>query len=168
MAEAYPYEMRDRAEELYVEQGLTYEQAADELGVAVNTLKRWGQEYGWTERKKEYLEAKRTLKENLRILRQNMMSKAAANLDPQDVYAVIRLEKLAYDRVKKEGGDAAPDIDRPKLFLEDLEFVAEVLREVDPEGLKILARNFEEIVQRFKMKHDPAAPKGYAVARSRD
>lgn len=153
MAEAYPYEMRDRAEELYVEQGLTYEQAAEELVVAVNTLKGWGKEYGWTERKKEYLEAKRTLKENLRILRQNMMSKAAANLDPQDVYAVIRLEKLALDRGRRtEDGGQRADVDRPKVFLEDLEFVAEVLREVDPEGLKILARNFETIVDRFKVQ----------------
>jgi len=151
MAEAYPYEYRDRAEEMYVESGLTYEQVAAALGVAVNTVKNWGAEYSWTERKKEFFEAKRSLKENLRKLRQEMMKKAVANTYPQNVYAVIRLEKLALDMGRKaEDKGPAAEVDRPKVFLEDMEFVAGVLKEIDPEGLKVFARNFETIVEKFK------------------
>lgn len=57
----------------------------------------------------------------------------------------------AVERARAEAAKPGdPDIDRPKIFLEDMEFVAEVLEEIDPEGLKILARNFDEIVRRFK------------------
>lgn len=153
MVEAYSYELRDEAEELYVEQGLTYEEVSKRLDIAIGTLKRWGGEYAWTDRRKEFLEAKRTLKQNLRILRQNMMQKARNNLDPQDIYAVIRLERLAQEKEKK-ANQVQPDMDRPRIFLEDLEFVAETLKEIDPEGLKVLARNFEEIVKRFKVKNE--------------
>ncbi|MDF1592602.1 MAG: DUF1804 family protein [Desulfobacterales bacterium] len=49
------------------------------------------------------------------------------------------------------------NIDRPKLFLEHLEFMAEVLKETDPEGLKVLAKNFDFIVVKFKGKYAQAA-----------
>ena len=45
------------------------------------------------------------------------------------------------------GGD---DADKPKAFLESLQFIAESLKEIDPEGLKVLAGNFDAITARFK------------------
>lgn len=42
------------------------------------------------------------------------------------------------------------DIDRPAIFLQTLEWMAGQLREIDPEGLKVLARNFDQLVIRFK------------------
>lgn len=154
----YSFEIRDEAEELYIEQGLTHEEVTEKTGVPVPTIKIWSTKGGWKERRKEYLEAKRTLRQNMARLRQNMVEKAAGNLDPQSIYAVARLEKLALQREKKPEGQA-PDIDRPKVFLEDMEFVAETLKEIDPEGLKIFARNFETIVDRFKEKHNQDADK---------
>ena len=73
----YSLEIRDKAEELYVEQGLTYEEVAEKVKVASNTVKVWGAQGNWKERRKEHLEARRTLKQNLRKLRQAMMAKAA-------------------------------------------------------------------------------------------
>ena len=152
----HSFEMRQMAEELYVEEGLTYEEVSRQLEIGVNTVKTWGADGKWTDRRKEYLEARRTLKENLAKLRQAMIEKATNNLDPQDVYAVIRLEKLARERRQKQE-EQGPDIDRPRVFLENLEFVVDVLKELDPEGLKVLARNFDTIIHRFKEANEKAA-----------
>lgn len=45
-----------------------------------------------------------------------------------------------------------PMLDRPGCFLEDLQFIIETIRELDPEGLKIVARNFDLLVARGKEK----------------
>jgi len=63
---------------------------------------------------------------------------------------------MAARQGKKE--EKTVQIDRPALFLEFLEFIAATLREIDPAGLKILARkdNFEKIIERFKEQHAQA------------
>jgi len=154
----YSPELRQEAEDLCVEDGLTYEEAGAKTGVPVKTLKRWGIEGRWQELRGEYRQVQRDLKRNLRKLRLNLMKKMADSetLDPQAFFALIRLENLALQRERK-AEDRIPDIDRPKLFLEGLEFIAETLREIDPEGLKILSRDFEIIINRFKERHEKAA-----------
>ena len=66
------------------------------------------------------------------------------------------METLAAKRETK-GEAAAISVDRPALFMEDLEFIVGTLKETDPEGLKILARNFDGIVDRFKERHAKAS-----------
>lgn len=146
----YPYEVRCQAEDLYVDDGFTYEEVAERLGVALNTIKNWAKKGAWRERRENKFEARRTYREKMSKLRQAMMDKVLEDMDPQNVYALIRLERLALDKEKKPDGGGSPEIDRPKAFLEDMEFIATVLQEVDPAGMKIFARNFEIIVQRFK------------------
>ncbi len=145
--------LRDRAEELYVEVGLTYAELAEQLDAGISTLKSWGRKGHWRRKKGEFREAQRALRQNLQKLRSGMVQKALGSMEPQDVFAALRLEKMARDTAKKDA-TAAPEIDRPRLFLEALEFTAGVLRERDPEGLKVFARNFEEIVRQFKKKAD--------------
>jgi len=157
MGQEHDLQIRYEAEELYVDQRLTYEQIAERMpDVSLSTLKRWGKDGQWRTMREERLEARRTLSHNLFELRQAMMEKAVGSKEAQDIYAVIRLEKLAQERSRKND-DKAPEIDRPKLFLEDLEFVAEVLKEVDPDGLKAFAKNFDVIIQRFKERDAQAA-----------
>jgi len=157
MAREHDLEIRFQAEELFVEQRLTHEDIAERLDIGLSTVKRWSVDGNWKALREEYFERRRMLKTNLAKLRENMMERAASNLDPQDVYAVIRLEKLARERESKGQENTAPDVDRPKIFLEDMEFVAGVLKDVDPQGLKVLARNFDVIVQRFKEQHAETA-----------
>uniref|UniRef100_A0A6M3IT31 Uncharacterized protein n=1 Tax=viral metagenome TaxID=1070528 RepID=A0A6M3IT31_9ZZZZ len=88
MAEAYSYEIRDTAEEMYVEQGLTYEQIVEALKVGRNTLLKWGAEREWKSRREEYCDANGTLRASLVKLRQKMIMKAIKSTEPQDVYAV--------------------------------------------------------------------------------
>ena len=52
---------------------------------------------------------------------------------------------------------AEVEIDRPKLFLENLEWIARILKDTDPEGLKVLARNFDHLIIAFKAEYAKAA-----------
>ena len=79
----------------------------------------------------------------------------AGQVDNQAVYAYSNILKTIVDLRPKEQNTA--DIDRPKLFLEDIEFIAGVLKELDPEGLKVFGRNFDVIVARFKEDHEKTA-----------
>ncbi|MBA3027452.1 MAG: hypothetical protein FP814_09745 [Desulfobacterium sp.] len=95
MGKEIPLEIRFRAEELYVVDGLTYEQVAEATGVSDSQLKRWGAESGWGERKREYRESLSSIRRDTVILRQRLIEKALNSLDPQSVYAVARLEAVA-------------------------------------------------------------------------
>ena len=145
MGGAIPFEIRERAEELYIIDGLTLEQVAAETGVSIASLKKWSSDDGWTERKKEYHNTLHEIRQNTVKLKKQMTEHALNTLDPQVIHAwkAIKLEE-------KKPGDRKADIDRPKIFLEDLQFVAETLKEIDPEGLKVLSRTFDVIVKRFK------------------
>lgn len=77
-------------------------------------------------------------------------------IDNQAVYAYSNLLKKIVDIRPRDDGSAI-DIDRPKLFLEDMEFIARTLKEIDPEGLKVLGRSIDIIVARFKESHAKAA-----------
>jgi len=153
MAREHDLEIRFQAEEMYVEQRLTHEDIADRLDIGLSTVKRWSVDGNWKALREEYFERRRMLKTNLAKLRENMMERAANNLDPQDVYAVIRLEKLARERESRGQESTAPDVDLPKVFLENLEWIARTLQEIDPEGFKILARNFDQLTVKFKAEY---------------
>jgi len=159
MAEAYDFETRDRAGDAYIKGGMTYEQISAEMGISRNTLIGWGQRYEWKKKREEFRASvmeEKAESEKIRKLRKDMIAKACDSLDPQNIYAVVRLEKLIQeiDRKKAQDEDSkAPDIDRPRIFLEDVEFIAGVLKEIDPEGLKVLSRSIDTIIERFKEAH---------------
>jgi hypothetical protein len=151
MAREHDLEIRFRAEELFVEDRLTLEEISEKLDIGLGTVKRWSVESNWKILREEHFERRRMLKQNLAKLRENMMERAANNLDPQDVYAVIRLEKLAKERETGETGKQENrEVDLPKIFLENLEWIARALKDTDPEGLKVLARNFDYLTDKFK------------------
>lgn len=152
---AHDQEIREQAEELFVLDGMTLEQVAREVDVPERTVSNWSAEDGWVEKRMEYRKSISAIKRNTVTLRKNLIAKALQSLDPQDIYAATRLEAMA-SRRQKDVGPAA-EIDRPKLFLENVEFIIETLKDIDPEGLKILARSFEIIVERFKERHEKAA-----------
>jgi hypothetical protein len=181
VAKEISWEIREQAEELYIVDGKTFDEVAELTGVSVAQLKRWGagrdggqrsevgdqeeqrdggqrSEVGipsWSERKKEYRQQFADIHRDTTKLRQKLLRQALNTLDPQQVYAAVRLEMMAARKDKKE--EKTVQADRPKLFLEDMEFVAKTLKEIDPEGLKIFARNFDVIIQRFKEQNAEAA-----------
>lgn len=148
----------DQAEDLYVVDGLTLEQVSTRLPekVSITTLSRWKQDGEWDERRQEWAKAQVEIKRDSLKLRQKLVARALAIMEglpgPQELYAASAIANRL-GRAEGQGataGGAEPEIDRPALFLEDLKFVAKILKETDPEGLKVVARNFEAIVARFK------------------
>lgn len=166
MAKAISWEIREQAEELYVVEGKTFEEVAELTGVSVGQLKRWGSGGpdpcdpekkipSWGERKKEYQTAFANIRRDTVLLRKKMVKQALNSLDPQDLYAYVRLETMAVR--KKKTDEKTVEIDRPALFLEDMEFVAKTLNEIDPEGLRVFAGNFDAIIAKFKEQHAETA-----------
>jgi len=155
MASEIPWELREEAEDLYSIEGLTYDDVAGKTGIAVQTLKKWGGAEGWQERKREYRESLKSIRTNMTRLRQRLAAQAATSLDPQDIYALVRLQNAAAKDGRKT--ETAGTADRPRIFLENLEFVAGVLKDRDPEGLKILGKNFDLLIAEFKRNHEAQA-----------
>lgn len=75
----------------------------------------------------------------------------------KQIYSVVRQleedERAENARIQAATQEQHVDIDRPALFLEFLEWISAKLKEKDPEGLKILVRNFEGLVDLFKAEH---------------
>lgn len=143
------WEIRERAEELYIVDGLTLEQTAKETGISIQSIKNWSSEEDWPAQRREYRKALGEIKRKTVLLRKKLIEKAFDSLDPQLVYAAARLENVAVKHATKKE-DAEPDIDKPSLFLDNLEFMAGFLKDHDPEGLKVLARNFDALIEEFK------------------
>lgn len=146
---AHDHATRAEARAMYVEDGQSLDHIAEELGVNRNTVGRWKAEDDWDDARRQYRHDMRSIRSSTLAARKKLAMQVAAEPDPQLIYALCRLESVAM-RKDKTTEAAAPDIDRPRLFLEDLEFIAAALKEIDPEGLKVLARNFDTIVKRFK------------------
>jgi transposase-like protein len=142
-------EERAQARELYVIDGLTFAQVAEITGVAESTLKRWSSEEDWRGRRADYARDIRDIEDKTLRLRKKLIDEAIEKLDPQLVYAAARLEAIAARQSKKDDA-AALEVDKPAVFLEALQFIAETLKELDPEGLKVFARNYDEIVSHGK------------------
>ena len=146
------WEIRERAEELYIVDGLTLEQVARETGISIQSLRKWSAEEGWRDKKREYRQALSEIKRKTVLLRKKLIEKAFDSLEPQDIYAAVRLENVAVKHTPKKE-DTEPDIDKPSLFLENMEFITGFLKDHDPEGLKVLARNFDTLIEEFKKTH---------------
>jgi len=95
MPREYSWEVRERAEELYIVDGLTYEQVAAQTGVSVSQIQRWAKEGGWPEKRRELRQALSDIKRKMVLLRLRYIDKALKSLDNQAAYAVARLEDVA-------------------------------------------------------------------------
>jgi transposase-like protein len=161
MGESYSMEMVERAEQLYCVEGLTFDAVAEATGIAGSTLKRWSETYGWQESREKIRSSLSKIRANKIALRAKAMEKCMESFDPQNVYALAALERvsqrdeqIAARKAEALNGAQNVQMDRPAIFVENLKFIAEVLKEVDPEGLKVLAASFDEIVARFKAQNE--------------
>lgn len=115
MGQEYPMEIREEAAGLYVEGGMTYEQVAAETGVSKSQIVRWAEAGKWRERKAEYRSAISGIRRDTVRLRQALVGKAMESLDPQDVYALARIESIAEKRTAAQPDRPAP-VSEPKAF----------------------------------------------------
>lgn len=146
----YSFEIREQAETLYVEEGRTFEEVSRATGVSVSQLRLWARRDKWHARRDEYRENRRTAHAALFRLRAKALQRALETVDPQDINAAIRLEQAYRTRAGRRGGE-----DRPAIFLDFLEELIIVFREVAPEGVRLISENYDAIIEGFK-KHETA------------
>jgi len=173
MGQEYSQAVRGKAKELYTADGLTYEAVAEALAEmfpsptpSLSQIKRWAKTEGWRSRKDKLRQDAMELEEGSieakKLLLDQCLSKLKAiregdHIDSQTLFGMVRVVNVVSPKKKDTTDDIRPpDIDRPALFLEDLQFIANILKELDPEGLKVLARSFDLIVARFKAEHAEA------------
>jgi len=161
-----PVETRELAYQTWRECGQnlseTHRKMNGELGYVISrqTLHEWKTRYDWegraarAEAEEKHL-AEATSDEALLVVLLKQKKKyeeyfdslELGKIDNQAVYGYNSILKTIVDIRPK--GDAA-EIDRPKVFLENLEWIARALKDTDPEGLKVLARNFDHLTDKFR------------------
>lgn len=127
------------------------------LGVSRQTLSLWkgdtrkpGDDLDEWDRAREQ---KRTNAQRLRALFDRELraleEAPAGSLTTVGMDAVTKLGSLVH---RWESMEKTPSFDRPKVFLENVQFIAGWLRENDPEGLKVLAANIDALTVAFKVE----------------
>ncbi len=146
MGEEISWEIRQRAEELYVEAGLTYEQVAAKTGVSVSQLKRWGRGNpdldlpSWPERRRRYRQALADIRRDTVLLRQRLIKKALDSLNPQDVFAISSIEAVAARAAKKDMVEEklSSSISSPETAIKTPEDAIDALQTVIEKKINIL------------------------------
>ncbi|MBU2550487.1 MAG: DUF1804 family protein [Proteobacteria bacterium] len=99
-------EVRLRARELVVVEGLTCEQAADAAGVDPEVVRGWAGREDWARRREELSEELAEIERDTVRLRRRLLEAALESLDPRQVHAFARLEQMAAN--KSVGGGRRP------------------------------------------------------------
>lgn len=91
--ESYSWEIRETAEELYIIDGLTYDEVAGRTSVSVSQLKRWGTESmpTWSERRREYRQAQTSVRRGVMLAKAKLIESVIQSEDPQKAYAFSAL-----------------------------------------------------------------------------
>lgn len=90
---AIDIDVRQRAEELFIIDGLTLQEVAGQLGISERTLANWSSEGEWVQRRREYQNAARDIKYYGKMTRLKLIKDAMTSLDPQKIYAFATLER---------------------------------------------------------------------------
>ena len=88
-------EIVERAEEVYCVEGQTFEAVSTMTGVAVSTLKRWSDRYGWQDKKEEIRQAMSSIRLNTIRLRSKLIENCLTTMHAQDAFAVSAIEGMA-------------------------------------------------------------------------
>ncbi|MDD2467162.1 MAG: hypothetical protein PHI97_24500 [Desulfobulbus sp.] len=93
MPESYGWETIEAAEELYILDGLTFEQVAERTGVSVTQLKRWSADStpSWPDRRREYRQAQVSVRRGVMLAKAKLIESVINEEDPQKAYAFSSL-----------------------------------------------------------------------------
>ena len=121
MAREIDMEIRERAEEFYIIDGLTFDQVAETTGVHVNTIKGWAKDEDWRDRRREYRGDVRSIKLNKTKLMRHLLETALTSSKTDAAYAFARLEEVTVKGMKDQvpvasnkGGLRHRDIETPE------------------------------------------------------
>lgn len=84
-----------RAQELYCVDRLSFERVAESTGVAVSTLCRWADKYGWRDKREQLAQAESEIRADKVLARSKTLKALLAKPDAQNAFAVSALESLA-------------------------------------------------------------------------
>lgn len=152
----YDYGTRTLAEQMYVFHGRTFGEISGDLGVSENQLKRWGKAGEWRPKRDQYLKGKSQDLIRIMGVKENILQQLESEISANTVHQLLSGWRQADRIIETKLHPGGVDVDRPAIFLEDLRFVVETLKEVDPKGVNVVARNFDVIVDRFKEQHAQA------------
>ena len=98
----YPPETVWKAMELYCVARLPYHEVAQHVGVAASTLKRWGKEYDWADKRAELAQAEADIRADTVLARASMLKELISSKNPIVGFAVAKLEDLAIKQAQFE------------------------------------------------------------------
>lgn len=101
---AIDIDIRQRAEELFIIDGLTLQEVAGQLAISERTLANWSSDGEWVQRRREYQNAARDIKYYGKMTRLKLIKDAMTSLDPQKIYAFATLERTMADKEAQSSG----------------------------------------------------------------
>ena len=115
MPESYGWETIETAEELYILDGLTFEQVAERTKVSVSQLKRWSVDAvpTWPERRREYRQAKTSVRRGVMLAKAKLIDSVLESQDPQKAYAFASLvssSKVIEEEAQQRAQNVQPPI----------------------------------------------------------
>ena len=114
MPESYGWETIEAAEELYILDGLTFEQVAERTGVSVTQLKRWSADStpSWPDRRREYRQAQVSVRRGVMLAKAKLIESVINEEDPQKAYAFSSLvgsgQVIEQEARQRSGGAERP------------------------------------------------------------
>ena len=115
--EAYSWEIREAAEEMYIIDGLTFEHVAERTAVSISQLKRWGLDAvpSWSERRREYRQAQVSVRRGVMLAKAKLIESVIETEDAQKAYAFASLvssAKTLNQEARERSGTVQPQIDQ--------------------------------------------------------
>lgn len=114
MPESYGWDTIEAAEELYILDGLTFEQVAGRTGVSVTQLKRWSADStpSWPDRRREYRQAQVSVRRGVMLAKAKLIESVINEEDPQKAYAFSSLvgsgQVIEQEARQRSGGAERP------------------------------------------------------------
>ncbi len=142
---SYGLEEKSRARQLFVEDGLNYDEVAEETAISIQTIKKWGGEGGWVAAQKEFEREYMELTTNVHKLKLETVKNALASKHSQDIIAATNLLKAMPVSRKGRG-----QFDRAAYFLEIIDGEIKYLKERDPEALRYLEPHLRGFAESMK------------------
>lgn len=98
----YPPEAVWQAQERFCVLRQTYAQIAEEMGIAASTLKRWGAQHDWRDKREAYARAQAEMRGDMIMARSQMLKELIASGNPLLGFAVAKLEEVALKQAQAE------------------------------------------------------------------
>lgn len=138
-----------KAREMFINQGMTYEEVARQTGISLSTLKQWGTEGDWFKERQEFESRFLQMTSGIdqRIIDQ--IAKAARSQEPQDFYAIGNLVSTRAKITSTFRGRAGAE-DRAAWAIDLLEKLVTFLRERDSEALRYLGPHLRAFTDELK------------------